>query len=352
MKEFVFSQATLELKKRLQSVDMHLLESYPVYRKYLQVYIREYDSVVVRYRYILQKALKFRELDRVSLLDFGGGTGILSFMALLVGVGKVTYLDINPEMCEGVKIVAAAMNLPLAETVAGGYEDLDRRKKYDVILNYDVLEHLYKPLDAFLALGETLNPGGTILMASGANWLNPVILFFNTRRQLLWEKKGTPNMISRREARRKMIQEMIPDADNLEMLVKKTRGLRRDDIEKAVLFYNRTGIQPVPPFWTDTCDPETGNWGEHSVNFFKLAKRLREHFDAVRTEPGYYPESGGQYSQYDNASDDRIVSLIYPWMRFLMIKLAPLWNHLIRRLPGVCKYTIAPYYLVQVKKVV
>ncbi len=343
-----------ELKKRLASLDMTLLDDYPVYRKYLQVYLREYDSVIVRYEYILEKALKLRKVGDVSLLDFGGGTGILSFLALLHGVGSVTFQDINPEMCEGASIVAKELGFPLKETISGGYEDIDRRKRYDVIINYDVLEHLYRPIEAFQALGAVLNPGGTILMASGANWLNPVILFFNTRRQLLWEKKGTPNMVPRREARRRIILELHPElcGDLLDLLTRKTRGLRRDDIQRAVAFYLKTGILPKPPFWTDTCDPETGNWGEHSVNFFGLAKRLRESFDVVRVEPGYYPESGGQYSQYDNASDDKVVSLIYPWMRLLMIKLAPLWNMLIRRFPGVCRYMVAPYYLVQVKKVV
>ncbi len=350
----MMEQAALELKKRLEKLDMTLLEKYPVYRKYLQVYLREYDSVIVRYKYILQKALKLRDAEGTSLLDFGGGTGILSFLSLLSGVGSVTYLDINPEMCRGAETVARALGFPLKETITGGYEDIDGRKKYDVIINYDVLEHLYRPIEAFRALGGVLNPGGTILMASGANWLNPVIMFFNTRRQLLWEKKGTPNMIPRRDARRKIIHTLFPDIerDVLELMTRKTRGMRRDDIERAVKFFLKTGIAPKPPFWTDTCDPETGNWGEHSVNFFRLAKKLREEFDVVRVEPGFYPESGGQYSQYDNASDDRIVSMIYPWMRFSMIKLAPVWNRMIRRFPGVLRYMIAPYYLVLVKKVV
>jgi len=347
------TQAASELKSRLLALDMGSLSDCPVYGKYLANYIREYDAVIVRYVHILERALRHRDPTTTTLLDFGAGTGILSFLAALAGVGRVVSLDINPEMSRAIGQTAAALGITLHGCLTGSYENITQvtDERFDVIINYDVLEHLYSPPAAFAALRGVLNPGGGILMASGANWLNPVILFINTRRQLLWERHGTPNMTARREARRQIITAACPhlSAMELDYITARTRGLRREDILAALERYARTGQAPKPPLWTDTCDPETGNWGEHSVNMFALARRLRELFAVVRLEPGLYPEVKQSFNEYNNSADDRLVSRLYPALRYAAVNLAPQWNRLVRLLPGAAAFVVAPYYIVWAK---
>ena len=79
----------------------------------------------------------------------------------------------------------------------------------------------------------------------------------------------------------------------LDLLARRTRGLRQLDIIERVEHYVRSGELPKElAHPTNTCDPFTGNWDEHLMDPFELLVRLARHGFTGKVLPGYYPRYG------------------------------------------------------------
>lgn len=350
--DFIQSQS-IALKERLLAIDPALFAAYGKdFVDYVQVYQETIDNVLPRYVGIIYRTCARRPSD-ISLLDFGGGTGILSFLAKLCGIGFVCYMDFDRNQTEGSRQLALALNIPVDDFITGSYEGIESHCPYcfDVIADYDVLEHVYSPEQTFLALKKVLRPGGEICMASGANTLNPIINILCRRRHKLWEEIGSPKRRAHLATRRDMIQESFPDLGqpDCEMLAQKTRGLRHSDIIHAVNLYKDKGIIPRPAPGTNTCDPSDGNWSENLIDFFALAERLRYHFHSVESGAGVYSKVRPKMTRAVDKPDDGLVKLFYPSIYYAAMLLAPLSNWLIRMLPFRLKFIVAPYYFIHAR---
>jgi len=81
---------------------------------------------------------------------------------------------------------------------------------------------------------------------------------------------------------------------DVEKLAKTTRGMRKQDIQKAVEAFLRTGEIPEElQHRTNTCDPFTGNWTEHLVNPYDLKTMLDREGFRIAVVPGNYGKSSG-----------------------------------------------------------
>jgi 2-polyprenyl-3-methyl-5-hydroxy-6-metoxy-1,4-benzoquinol methylase len=248
-----------------------LLEKRRVLTAYLQIYT-----------YILSWALhrQARPYSDLKILEYGGGIGLMSMLARELGVGTVVYNDIYEVSCADAKHLADLLGLRADHYICGDIEDVigylqTSALDLDGIVSFDVIEHIYD-IDAFLTrLASLRGRELKIAMASGANMYSRGyarrIMAFH-RACELEGRKATFGFYDRDalrpyvEIRREIIGRVHSElsATELDILAARTRGLRQDDIARAVESYVRDGTLPDElPHPTNTCDPYTGNWQEH-----------------------------------------------------------------------------------------
>ncbi|MCD4651408.1 MAG: class I SAM-dependent methyltransferase [Candidatus Cloacimonetes bacterium] len=358
-KRFIREKAD-ELKSRIIDLNLQELDVKDYFRAYLKSYQDDFEAIIHRYVDILTQSTRLFRNPKFAFLDYGGGTGILCLLAKLCGIEKVCYLDISEEATQGAQALATALNIPIDEFYISTYEKISDRiaARFDVIANYDVLEHLSSPQEAFSEIGKLLKNNGSIYMASGANTYHPVINILMRREHKMLETRGMghsqgvqakKSWVSVRE---KIIKEKFPylESREIEKLAILTRGLIRADIIKAVQVYQDNGIFPKPKDSTNTCDPKSGLWNENLIPYFAFAKHLRKRFPEVNVSAGYYPEVTPRFIPAPGVMADSIIKKVYPYLRYVSKVIAPFLNKLIRNLPGPLPFTIAPYYVVEVRR--
>jgi hypothetical protein len=119
-----------------------------------------------------------------------------------------------------------------------------------------------------------------------------------------------------------------------------TRGLIKEDIIKTVEVYLRTGTQPkVLDHPTNTCDPYTGNWCEHLMDF--------EYIRDVFSKEGFIIDIwGGYYSTYESWKKEGFVRFIKNIVCLLKHRLLNIIINVYRKI-GL---KIAPFFIIYSKK--
>ena len=270
-------------------------------KRYLGEILGAVDVAVARYVTILEHLLvltPFQSLGATRLIDYGGGTGLLSLLAREAGVGEVYYNDIYEVSCHDAKVLAGALGLERRgylpgdlPAVAARCRELDLR--FDCIGSYDVIEHIYDMHEFLSRIEAIAAPRCVMFMLSGANPYNPTIVAELTATQERIENQDrTPGYGHKQRdstraylaIRRDIVRSILKlrhaslSESETESLAKATRGLAKKDIAKAVQTYLRSGILPEPDrrFPGNTCDPVTGNWAEHLMDFEALLGTLRQ----------------------------------------------------------------------------
>ncbi|HLO52016.1 MAG TPA: class I SAM-dependent methyltransferase [Kamptonema sp.] len=104
------------------------------------------------------------DLAQGRVLDFGGGIGTHTIAAALSPkVEQVVYCDINPINCALVKYRLAAMGL--TEKVQFCSE-ITSEEEFDLIMSFDVMEHLPDPSYQLLEFHKMLSDKGKLIL----NW--------------------------------------------------------------------------------------------------------------------------------------------------------------------------------------
>ena len=250
--------------------------------------------------YVLAWSLRgvTKPVEEATVVEVGAGMGMLSLLAREMGVGTVVYNDIYDIACRDARIVAERVDLVADHYIEGDLDDLIESAgsiglSVDGIGSYDLIEHVYSIDDYLRRLIDLPGPSLAIAMASGANMYKPSYRDWIMPFQRMCELEGRPTdpgeyerdtLRAYVEVRREMIEAVAPDleADELDRLATRTRGLRQDDIERATEAYLADGtLPPVLDHPTNTCDPYTGNWQEHLMDPDDLVEVLRgEGFDA------------------------------------------------------------------------
>jgi 2-polyprenyl-3-methyl-5-hydroxy-6-metoxy-1,4-benzoquinol methylase len=96
-------------------------------------------------------------LENLSILDVGAGTGFF-LEAAAEAKAKCTGLELSKEVCEFVesKYGVSMINSSLTE--------LDEGEKFDVITMFDLIEHVYEPLELMKKAKKHLNENGIIFI--------------------------------------------------------------------------------------------------------------------------------------------------------------------------------------------
>ena len=235
-----------------------------------------------------------------NFIDYGGGTGLLSLLAIECGIKNVYYNDIYDVSVSDANEIASALGYKRKAYVEGDIEQVisfcgQTGILFDAVASYDVLEHIYDLECFFKKFKKILNPKYIVIMETGANPYNTDI--FNSltaghfkieylHRDYVYGHKERDNLAAYFDLRLQIIDQYItsrnydlskPEQIGLSFL---TRGMVKEDIENALDEYMSSGALPVSDFFGsfehNTCDPFTGNWAEHIIDYEKLKIMLNK----------------------------------------------------------------------------
>jgi hypothetical protein len=303
--------AAASLAAAISTLDIQQLDVSDYTRRYLDNYRALLVPTLQLHGHLLALALADgpEDLRRAVLVDYGGGSGLLSLLARAAGVGTVVYTDIYDVACRDAQVLASAIGCEADAYLEGDVDDVlarleQLRLEATAVASYDVIEHIYDT-DAFLTALPRFSGGRlTLVMASSANAAHPLVRRHIVRGQREaefrertpeWGHKERDSLQSYLAIRRQIVRDrlavigVVADEIAIEHLAAATRGLADADVQSAVDRFAETGAYPPEPDHpTNTCDPHTGNWAEHLMDPFALGSLLGREGFAVHVEGGYY----------------------------------------------------------------
>jgi 2-polyprenyl-3-methyl-5-hydroxy-6-metoxy-1,4-benzoquinol methylase len=308
---FIFQNAVIPLKKlqlkeindaatrlfsKLQAIDVESLNISDYNKSYFGEHLKELRQALQVYSYILAWSIAEMNLpiNKCSILDYGGGSGMISLLAKELDFKTVLYNDIYDISCHDAKTIGLSIGNQADHYILGDIDDvIIFLKKNDIrcnsIVSYDVIEHIYDMEYFIKKLPElTDKTCSSIVMSSGANTCNPLIVRtfkklhykveFENREDTVGRKKRDA-LESYSTLRKKIVQQHAPDLNSNEIkeITRRTRGLIERDIINVVNDYKITKkFPPEPKHPTNTCDPYTGNWAEHLMDIYHLKNQLND----------------------------------------------------------------------------
>ena len=126
------------------------------------------EAVAVSKKHMLG-FLERSELDRLSVLDIGCGSGLHSIAALEAGASVVHGFDYDPDSVAATRYVQAQVGHPANWTVEQGsvLDDafMARLPTYDLVYSWGVLHHTGAVWHAIENAGQRVKPGGLFYIA-------------------------------------------------------------------------------------------------------------------------------------------------------------------------------------------
>jgi len=299
------------LFEKLNNLDVPSLNISEYNKRYLGTKLANLRCKLELYGNLIYRSLIDTPIptEEFILVDYGGGSGLFSFLASEMGIGTIIYNDIYDLSCQDVSELSEALNLKLDHVVHGDIEDLisylkNKSISINAISSYDVIEHIYDIELHFKKLRSLSEHPFRIVYASNTNIENPLYVRSVTKEQLdaeyrtrdkKWGHKERDTLQGFLEVRKNIIVEYAPDltTKQVEHLAHATRGLIKMDIEKAADEFRLKGkisYQIAHP--TNTCDPLTGNWWEHLMEFSWLEQVISKAGFDVNIFPGTHTICG------------------------------------------------------------
>jgi len=329
-------RAAERLAVKLKSLKPDKLKISEYNKRYLSLHYASLDGYLRKCVWILAWAFSDPNipLEEQIFLEYGGGTGFLSLLAGEAGVAQVLYNDIYPVSCEDAGTLAENLNVKVDRYVPGDIDEVvldfkNHQTSCTSIASNDVLEHVYRPYTLLERMANLSNGSLTLAMASTANGKNPRILYQHKKIHHRHEFKeripeaGHKQIDTTRaflDLRKDIIREFCQGISESEIsrLAELTRGLRKDDIHTSVERYKRDRQLPkLIQHPSNTCDPYTGNWAEHLLDFQKLTSVLkREGFEA-RIEAGYYSNQSSISKRWVGAILNAWITSLKSWGLFI-----------------------------------
>lgn len=247
---------------------------------YMDIYSRGLETML---------ACAGKEPSDVTLVDYGGGHGFLSLLAKERGVGRVVYVDFNPDSVATIEAISSLLSsrghghLAPDNVITGDAHVLrawcqSENVVPDIVMGMDVIEHIYC-LDDFFADLLAVTTRVNMLFTTASTPYNRRVVHRLHEAMLRDERV----FLSRR---RDFIRKHYPDltSDKLDYWAKYTRGLNYDDILRAV--DSETPNLLRDPY--NTCDPDTGSWTERILPIDDYRTLLQPYGYALREENGFY----------------------------------------------------------------
>lgn len=153
-------------------------------QRYITHYIDNYTFYLQLYTQIFIVAI--RELtipiEEAVFIDYGGGSGMFSFLAKSTGFKTVVYNDIYDVSVADVKILSKNNGIEIDYFVCGDIGDLvkelnEQKIQANLVCSFDVLEHIYN-IEGWFKYSIKLGHQFTLVFSSSANIKN----YFISRR--------------------------------------------------------------------------------------------------------------------------------------------------------------------------
>lgn len=301
------NSAAGRLYKKLKELDIVNLDISDYSKEYLRKHLINLHGTLRKYSYVLFWSLTSStvSLNKFKLLDYGGGTGILSLLAKELKIGTVIYNDIYDVSCKDAKTFGQAIGNESDYYLQGDIDDIINFKKQNTvhinaIASYDVIEHIYDIGEFFEKLHLLSDQPLNVFLSSGANSLNPFKRKALMKQQIEIENKDRVKKHGYKKrdclkaylkVREEMIAKYNKELTNNEVkrLARVTRGMMGPDIYQCVDKYLKTNEFPLEPAHpTNTCDPYTGNWAEHLMDPYYLKEVLLQTGFEVEVLGGYW----------------------------------------------------------------
>jgi hypothetical protein len=117
--------AQSRLYHKLTGLDLQGLNLSDYMQRYLRSYLANLRGVLQRYGELLYLAMRGSPvLEDFVLVDYGGGSGLISLLAVEMGIGTVVYNDIYDKCCHDAARISMALGLPLKHIVCGDVDEL------------------------------------------------------------------------------------------------------------------------------------------------------------------------------------------------------------------------------------
>lgn len=286
--------AALEVFDTLRIVDVNSLPISDYNKRYLLRYQNKLRTHLQRLTFLLAWGLDNtkKPLSETILIDYGGGSGLLTLLAKACGVGTVIYNDIYDVSCVDAEIVGKKLGFQADHYIAGNIDTLDEYLKTnslvcDVLVSCDVLEHIYDLNEFFQSLHNLSEENFSYVISTHANPLNPIInrtLMKQQNRAELHDReadyghKDRDSLLSFLKVRKDIITDNFSaqlNKHDIDQLASNTRGLKESDILAAGQNYIKTGKMPTAPSHpTNTCDPYTGNMADRLTSPFEIRDKM------------------------------------------------------------------------------
>ena len=323
--EILINQSIDKLSLKLGKLNLDDLNISEYNKRYLKDYSNNLSFFMPLYHGLLEKTINklSKPIIESSFVDYGGGCGFLSFLAIELGFEKVIYNDIYQVSIDDVKVISKALNLKIDYFVSGDVSQFksfinENKIKVDHICSFDVLEHIYDLEGWFTEINEIKKPFSLCFMTS-ANASNPIIHqklkkihykaeYIGSNIQKGWKERDSN--LPFLEIRKNIISENVTNVsqEKISTLAKNTRGLFGADIIKhAKEQLNTNSFKDKNKHPTNTCDPLTGNWAEHIIDIYTLRKKIENKNTSVQFTNSFY-----------SYSDNRILNIPKFIMNFLI----------------------------------
>ncbi len=278
-------QAAKTLVSQLKAIDYERL---PI-SKYNKCYIARLKPVLSYYMKIYADCL-LKGLESVgsapkdiTFIDYGGGSGFLSMLAKQAGIGRVIYIDLNPDSVDTIRVLKALAGTGPDIILHGDSDTLAdwcsaNKVKPQLLIATDLIEHVYD-LSAFFANLAAIDNKMQMLFTTASTPFNPYVKRKLHRLMTTWEKEYYA-------LRLHYIHLHFPALSPTEAkeAARKTRGLTFPHIRKAV----ENGSYPLLKDAFNTCDPRNGNWTERILPIETYRSLAKPFGYQVQVGKGFY----------------------------------------------------------------
>lgn len=245
------------------------------------------------YRKCLDRILEMCGMspDEITIVDYGGGHGLLSIFAKKLDFRNVIYVDNNADSLASVRalsgILGAAPDVML-QGDASVLRDWCRENGVvpNALLAMDVIEHIYVLDDFFGRLNE-ISPKMKMIFTTASTPFNSRVIR-RLRKAMQADELGTVAKKGFWQLRRDYIKKIQPEMSDRELdyWADNTRGLIYSDVERAVESQSPNLL--LDP--DNTCDPATGSWTERILPIDDYRQLLIPYGLKLTVLPGRYNE--------------------------------------------------------------
>jgi 2-polyprenyl-3-methyl-5-hydroxy-6-metoxy-1,4-benzoquinol methylase len=165
---------------KLNVLDLQKLDISDNSKQYLRKFKENSSFFISAYSQLLQKCLRRikNPVGESVFVDYGGGCGLLSLIASLIGFKVVVYNDIYEKSAVDAKIISEKLTIPIDYFICGDADVFVTQISHlnihpDLICSFDVLEHIYN-LDNWIKTISKI-PSFHLIFMTGANSRNPLI---------------------------------------------------------------------------------------------------------------------------------------------------------------------------------